>query len=473
MPERPPAACCNDGVLRPALAVFVLLVLWQAAASADWRRIPLDSYPKDARAQIAPAVDAAIKSPNDAARVGQLALVLHAWEQFELAAEAYADARTLAPADVTWWALSGTLATRMGRHDVAADCFSKAFAIAPSPLLALRHADALLDAGRPQDARRAYELAVAMPDAEPSARYGLGRLALAVGDTTKARAEFERAVALVPTFGAAHYALAQVQRKTGDLAAARASIARQQQCLACWPIPPDPYTARVAGIRDDAAALMQRGLGLAGQSDDAKAIALHEDALAKDANLLQAHVNLITLYARTGNLPKAEEHYRAVIVRGTQLAEAHHAFGLALVASRDAARAEPVLQEAVAANPQDAEALNGLGLVQESTGRLAEAAASYGRAAAANPRVRGFRFNHARMLVAVGKVDAALEQLVTTFVPDDAESARYMYAAASLYLRKGDVAQGRRLAGEARTRASRFGLTDLVAAIDRELQSVK
>ena len=441
--------------------------------AADWRTIPVDSYPKDARSEIGAAREAAVSRPNDADAVGQLGLVLHAWEQYELAATVYAEARRLAPTAVAWWALSGTLASRMGRHDEAAECFGKAAALAPSPVLALRHADALLDAGRLAEARVAYDLAVTMPDAEPAGRYGLGRLAVAAGDMATARTQFERAVALVPTFGAAHYALAQVQRKAGDLAAARASIARQQQCLACWPVPADPYASRLAAVRDDAAAMLQQGLELAGRAEDARAIALHEDALSRDATLLQAHVNLITLYARTGNMPKAEEHYRAVTASGLQLAEAHRAFGLALLAAKETARAEPILRLAIEANPQDAEALNALGLIQENSGRLAEAEASYRRAVVANPRVRGLRFNLARSLVALGRVDDALQQLSQLTLPDDAESVRYMYAAAALHVRKGDIATGRRLSEEALARARRHGLTDLAAAIERDLEKIK
>jgi tetratricopeptide (TPR) repeat protein len=460
-------------VVRSGVLGALLLALWQSPAPVDWRTIPVDSYPSDARAQIGPAREAALQSPSDATRVGQLGLVLHAWEQFELAAQAYADARRLAPGDVTWWALSGTLATRMGRHDVAAECYGKAVALSPSPVLALRHADALLDSGRTDEARRAYGVAVAMPDAEPAARYGLGRLAVAAGDMATARVEFERAIALVPTFGAAHYALAQVQRKGGDLAGARASIARQQQCLACWPMPTDSFAVRLSAVRDDAAAQLQRGIASAGRAEDAAAIEFHESALARDPALVQADVNLITLYARTGNMPKAEAHYRAVLERGTQLAEAHHAYGLALLAARDAARAEPILRLAADANPQDAEVHNALGLIEESSARPAEAEQSYGRATAANPRIRGYRFNRARVLVALGRLDEALAALTPLASPDDAESARYVYATAAVYVRKGDLVNGRRLSEEARARALRYGLTDLAAAIDRDLQRLK
>jgi tetratricopeptide (TPR) repeat protein len=460
-------------VLVSRVVGLLLLSSLTLQVPVDWRALPVDSYPVDARTQIVAARDTAVARPSDAEAAGQLGLVLHAWEQYELAAAAYARAHTLAPGDAQWWALSGTLATRMGRHDLAADHFGRAAALAPSPLLLLRHADALLDSSQLEAARTAYERALAVPDAEPAARYGLGRLAVASGDTPAARTQFERAVALVPTFGAAHYALALAQRKAGDLAAARASIGRQQQCLACWPMPPDPYAARVAAVRTDAAALLQRGIDSASRAEDATAIALHEDALSRNADLLQAHVNLITLYARTGNLPKAEAHYRAVIARGSQLAEAHRTFGLALLASKDAARAEPVLRLAAAGNPQDAEVHNALGLIEESRGDLPAAETSYRKAVDANPRVRALRFNLARVLVNTGRLDDALVQLARLTEPDDAESVRYVFAASAVHVRKGDIATGRRLSEDALARARRHGLVDMATTIERELQKIK
>ena len=443
------------------------------SASVDWKALPLDSYPAEARAQIGAARDQALAASAGGAAFGQLGLVLHAWEQYDLAARAYEEAQRRAPKDVTWWALAGLLATRTGQHAVAADHYARALALEDTPLLRLRLADALLESGQLDAARQAYTTALSLRDAEPAACYGLGRIAVSTGDHDAARTQFERAVALVPTFGAAHYALAQVQRKAGALDAARTSIARQQQCLACWPMPPDPWAARVAAVRSDAAALLQQGLALAGEADQAQAIALHEAAIAKNPNLLQAHVNLIRLYGRTGNLPRAETHYRAVLDAGTQLAEAHNAFGLALLAARDVARAEPVLTLAVEANPLDAEALNALGLIRETSGRLAEAADMYAKAVAANPRVRAVRFNHGRVLVNLGRLDDAVVALSPLTTPDDAESARYVYALSAVHVRKGDIATGRRLSEEALARARRHGLHDLASTIERELTKLR
>ncbi len=461
-------------VIRVGLVCACLVTFLQASPDLDWRRFSLDAYPEQARAQIAAAREAALQSPTSADAVGQLALVFHAWEQFDLAAQVYAEARRLAPTDVAWWALSGGLSARTGRHDLAAEYYGRAVALAPTPILRLRHADALLDSQQLDAARAAYERAVTIPEAEPAAHYGLGRVDMAQGRADAARAHFERAVAIVPTFGAAHYALAQLQYKSGDKAGARASLARQQQCLACWPVPNDPWTTRLDEVRTDAAAIMRRGVQAAGTGqEDARAIALHEESLARNPALLQARVNLITLYARTGNLEKAEAHYRAVVASGTQLAEAHQAWGLALATTGHADRAEPVLRQAIEGNPLNAGAHNALGLICESTGRIAEAEASFGRAVAADPRTRGYRFNLVRVLFNAGRLDEALANLSLMTAPDDAESVRYLLATSTALLRKGDVAGGRGAAQDALERARRLGLTDLVATIERELQKFK
>ena len=451
--------------------VLIASALLQPAAP-DWSSLPLDTYPAAARTQIGAARDAATEQPASAEAAGQLALVLHAWEQFDAAATAYARARALAPDNAAWWALSGTLANRIGRADLAVDYFARANALDRSPFLTLRHADALLESGRFDEARTLYDAALTMPGAEPSARFGLGRIALAAGDRPRARQEFERAVTLVEQFGAAQYALAQLYRQSGDLDAARDAMARQQRCLACWPMPPDPYAARLAAVRTDAAALLQQGLTAAQREDAGKAIALHEEALARADNVA-VRLNLITLYAQTGNLAGAEAQYQKVLATGMDLADAHHAFGLGLLDARQPARAEPILERAVQANPQDAQAHNGLAFIRETSGRLVEAEASYRRAVEARPADRAMRFGLARVLVNLGRLDDALAQLLLLREPDDAESARYLFAAGAVYVRKGNIAEGRRLSEEALSRARKYGLTDLAASIERDLAKIR
>ena len=66
-------------------------------------------------------------------------------------------------------------------------------------------------------------------------------------------------------------------------------------------------------------------------------------------------MNLITLYARTGNLPRAEQHYQPPCPPRLQLAEAHHAFGLALLLqATPRGRGHRALEAVDGLNPHDA-----------------------------------------------------------------------------------------------------------------------
>lgn len=464
---------CFSVVLLSCSFTLAAALTLQATPPPAWANLPVESYPPDARAQISAARQAALEEPLSAAALGQLGLVLQAWGQFEAAATAYAEARRLAPREVDWWVLGGAVALRQRRPDEAAGYFASAASLQPSLLIGLRRADALLEAGRYDEARPVYQALAGTPITEPAARYGLGRIAAATGDASTARQQFERAVALAPTFGAAHYALAQLQRKAGDTAAARASLDAQQRCPTCWPMPPDPWAARVTAVRSDAAAILQRAVAMDGTADDARVIEAHEAALARDPSLVQARTNLIVLYARTGNLAASERHYQAVLASKQNEAEAHHNFGLALMRANDRVRAETVLRLAIERNGADSEALDALGLIFESSGRLDEAETMYRRAVEASPNRRALRFNRIRVLVAQKRYDEALADVPGLIEPPDAESVRYLYAVSAIHVRRGSIAEGRALAETALARARRYGLTDLAAAIERDLATLK
>jgi tetratricopeptide (TPR) repeat protein len=179
--------------------------------------------------------------------------------------------------------------------------------------------------------------------------------------------------------------------------------------------------------------------------------------------MVQARVNLISLYARTGDLERAASQYEIVVASKTQLAEAHRAYGLALLSASQDSQALMVLDLAAAANPLDAAVHHARGLALERMRRLAEAAEAYRRAVESDPKTRGFRFALARVLVNLGRTDDALRELAPAHLPDDAEGARYMFMSATLVLRTGNVAEGRRLAQQALERARKHGVSDLAA----------
>lgn len=439
--------------------------------------LQLEAYPDAAREDIGGAYRRARTQPDDAAAVGAIGMILQAWQQFDQAQQAYSRAQALAPEELDWWYLGGLTADRRADHAEAVRQFARAHALAPDrPLIALRLADARLADGDLDGAASLYERLVGVPDTAPASWYGLGRIHLARREDAQARAAFERALSLYHDFGAAHYAMAQLHRRAGETVAANDALVRQRQCLACWPMPPDPWRVRVDALRSDAAALIARGVASASrgaEASDAEAIRLHEAALERDPARLQAHVNLVELYGRTGNVADAERHYRLALQAPAYAADAHRAWGLVQLARQQANEALPAFERALAVAPDDPAALQGTGLALEMLNRPDDAIKAYAQALRAAPTARAARFGLARASMRLGKIDEAIGHLERLREPVDAETARYLFALAVAHVRRGDVAEGRRLAEEALALARRFGDDATAATIEAELRKLR
>jgi tetratricopeptide (TPR) repeat protein len=446
--------------------------------------VPVETYAAVARDEIGQAYRRALARPDDAEAVGALAMRLQAWEQFEPAAAAYARAQDLAPETVDWWYLGGLTASRLALPADAVAQFARAAALAPDrPLVTLRLADARLAAGDVEGAATLYRRLISTPACAAAAWYGLGRIHLAQKADAEARRAFTEALTLYPEFGAAHYAMAQIQRRAGDAEAARRSLTAQRHCLACAPTPDDPWQDRVALLRQDAAALLTRGIayaavgGTAGSVADsaaatAEAIRLHEAVLDTDQTRGQAHVNLITLYGRTGNAAAAHQHYLAALEEPGFAADAHRAYGAVLLSGQRADEALALFSQAAALTPGDAEVLQGMGLALEIVNRPADAAAAYTDALRVSPTSRTARFGLARVLVRLQRLDEAIAHLETLREPRDADTPRYLFALSVAYVNRGRLDEAIAAATDALDLARHFGDERTAASIEAELRKL-
>ena len=434
----------------------------------------LDSFPPAARQVIEPAHRNAVAHPTDAGAVGALGRALHAWEQWDAAHEAYARAAAIAPRAFEWRYLDAVVLQRLARHAEAAVQLREALSLSPDYLAArVKLAEALLESGELGESQTRFRALAREPAASPAAEVGLGRIAAAEGQHHTAIEHFTRAVTLFPELGAAHYALARSYRALGRMDEARSAVALHDQYGARWPALVDPVLTAVTTLREDASAILQRGVKLADAGEINDAIAAHEAALARDPQMAQAHANLISLYGRARNWSKAEEHYRAFVRAGAGSADAHYDFGVLLGLQEKWALAADAYREALALNPLHAQARNNLGQALEQQRELAAAADAYRQAVEHQPGFRLARFNLARMLIALAKPDEAATELEKIVEPQDAESPRYVFALGVAHMRAGRKDEGIKWSLEAKRRALQFGQSDLAAAIDRELGKLK
>jgi tetratricopeptide (TPR) repeat protein len=453
-----------------AIAALVLAASTRLGAQA-LPQLALESFPETSRRAIAPLYDDAVSHPDDAGRIGRLAMMLHAWEQFDAAAQVYARARSLEPR-FDWFYLGGQVETRLAHHEVAARLLHEAVRLEPQSVPArLALADALLDSNDLDGAAREYA-SLTSGHSGPHAHYGLGRVLEARGEHQQAIGELQTAIRLYPEFGAAWYALGMAQRNSGQPEAARQSLARAQQYGARWPAVDDPLMARVGALRDDAAAHADRGLTLQKQGDVAGAIAEYEAAVAADPGLGSAHANLIALYAQRGEWTNAEAHYEAALKAGTALAEAHYNFGTCLAMQGKPDAAADAFRKALAVNPRHAGAWSGLARLAEMSGRIAEAEASYRKASEQSPADPEIRFNIARMLIARRQYRDAIAELEPIVAADHPDRARFLFGLSTAHVLAGDIADGRRYAVQARDLATSRGQAALAAAIERDLEKL-
>ena len=458
--------------MKLALLLNLSLALLQPAPP-PLPALALDTYPPAARSAIAAAYAAAQGKPADAEASGRFGRVLHAWEQWEAARGAYARAQALAPAAHEWRYLDGLVLQRLARPDLAVAAFRDALSRAPSYLPArLKLAEALLDAGNLEESRTRFN-DLTDPVCAPAVQFGLGTIAAREGRHTEAVEHLERAVTLFPEFGAAHYALARAYRSLGRREEAAAALAKHAQFGARWPAIEDPLAAKVASLREDPGALLQRGVKQADAGDLPQAIASHEAALALNPSFAQAHANLIVLYGRARNWVKAEEHYRAVVALAVNVADAHYDYGVVLGMQEQWAPAADAYRRALELNPHHAQARNNLGQLLERQGKIGEATTEYRLAVESQPTLRIARFNLGRMLIAQGHHDLAVAELSKLTEPRDAEAPRYLFALATAQLRAGRRDEAIKWATEAKALAERFGDNALATAIERDLARIR
>lgn len=240
--------------------------------------------------------------------------------------------------------------------------------------------------------------------------------------------------------------------------------------------PAHSHDSSIGGKAERAAGALthlKRGAELESQGKIDESIDEHEKSLELDPDLLQAHVNLISLYGRTGQSGKAEMHYREAMRINPDVPVIHYNYGVLLAGDRRIAEAAQAFQTCLKLDPYHADAHHNYAVILESEGKL-EVAASHHRKAIENKS--GFRSAHfhlGRILVNQGKTAEAIEQFQKTLTPEDDETPRYLYALGATFVRAGDRLKGIQYLSEALKLAKKFNQTQLVKSIERDLKMLE
>ncbi len=407
--------------------------------------------------------------PEDASFNGEAGMLLHAYRRLDLAQAFYERARALEPDSLRWPYYLGVIHAGRGRHDAALAAFETSLAIDPTLLPARkRKARSLLEQRRLDESLLIYnELLEEAPD-DPQIRNGLGKAHAALGNFEDAAAHLTRAVELSPNFGEAHYALALAYRDLGDEAKSSYHLKQHENDRFGGPSGADPLMAAIDKLNVSAAEYLKRGVEARGAGRIAEAVELHLKAVQADPGLVQAHLNLIVLYAGAGKPDLAESHYRQALALNPDSAELHYNYGVLSYDRGDFEAAAKAFRKALEINPDYAAANNNMGQMLEQQGRLDDAIGFYRRAVANRPDYGLAHYHLGRAMMQKQRPAEAVREFRLAAREETARTPAYLLALAAAYAALEETAEAADALALARRLAERYGQTALIERIDSE-----
>jgi len=423
------------------------------------------------REQIQQAHEHIQANPGSADASGRLGMILQALEQHDLAAPCYQRAQKLEPREFRWSYYLAVAETALGHDAAALANFRGTVQLEPGYFPArLKLAQLLLAGGEIDESRKNWELLAKQYPGSAPPYYGLGQVRSAMGDVRGAIDSYTRACELSFDFAAAHYALGLAYRKLGDVAKAQEHMLLYEQQRGNGPSLEDPLMDAVNSLKTGGYHHFQKGWVLETSGHIHQAMVEYERALELDPSIVQAHINLTSLYATRNQFEKAEEHFRESIRINPNLAESHYNHGVMLAVQDKLQEAEQAFRTALRINPLYADAYNNLGTVLERTGRTSEAISQYRQAVENKPNHRLAHFSLARLLRQNGRYDEAIEHLLKTVGVADEKTPIFMFTLADTYAKSGDFNNAVQYARQAKEMAASRGQTELARQIETALQ---
>ena len=428
-------------------------------------RPPLPPLPAVATGSFAPAIREAVDKalaeakakPDDAGAVGRLGMVLDAHDQRAAARACYQRAALLDPESFDWQYYLGLVSD----GPAAAEAFRAALGLRDYLPAKIKLGEALLAAGDSNGAKQVLE-----GIQHPAAWFSYGR---ATGDP----AYYQKALDAFPQYGAAIFALAQHYQRSGRAADAARLMREYERHRLTAPVVEDPLVDAMRALNRGPDRLLRQAALAESQGQLTAAVDLQQQALALDPKLVQAHINLISLYARLGDASNAEKHYRLAVELEPDSVDAHYNFGVFCYRSNRRAEAQAAFTRAVEINSGHADAQNNLGVLLEQQGKLNEAAEHFRKAIEARPDLRLARFHLGRILANQGRYVEAVAQFESAVIVDDEATPTYLYALGATLARAGDSQRAITVFGQARDKAVARGQGTLAASIERDLAKLK
>lgn len=461
-----------------AVAVFVALIALVHCGGgnppeADVGPLPqvdLSTLDPDLADRLAKAVTNLRSEPENPSFNGDVAMMLHAYQQFELAVQFYQRAQALEPAGLQWPYYLGVIHASQGRYDEAIVSFNSVLAIDPTFVPAKkRRARALLDYRELDESLRIYRALVANEPNDAEIRNGLGRVHAALGNSEDAVVHLTRAVEILTNYGEAHYALALAYRDLGDEENSANHLQLYEADRFSAPTGSDLLMTAVSSLNISAVEYLKVGVEAEEAGRIPEAIDHHLRALQLDPTLHPAHVNLVLLYATNGEPDSAKFHYEKALALNPNSATLHYYYGMFAFDGGNYNQAAASFERALEINPDYAFANHDLGQLHEQAGRIDDAIRYYRRAVENRPDYGLAHFNLGRTMMRKGRMADAIREFRLALREETSLTPTCLATLASAYARLGKMAEAADTFKLARQAAERYGQDALAEEIDNEI----
>jgi tetratricopeptide (TPR) repeat protein len=425
--------------------------------------------PAEQQQRLKPSYEQAQAEPDSIERVGALAMLLHAHQLYDEAAQCYERARFLAPDQFRWTYYLGAVEQERGQGPRAQALLEAAsrqratYAPAHVRLGNLMVADGKLD-----PAAEEFQKAAEIDPKLASAYHGWGRVLTARGEVEAAAEKYQHATELEEEFGEAHYALGLAYRRLGREADSEKHLTRYEQ-LQAMPTPRlDPLLEEVDALVNQQLQTQTASLALPKESLEATAQEL-ETALEAQPWLISARANLIALYFQIGQPAKAEAHYRKAMEIDPSDARLNYNWGVMQGLQNNPDEAAKALRRALDSDPKYADAYAQLGELLWKQEKHEQALQQYRKAIEADPSHRRAHLLLGQGLIFFNRVDEGLDHLRQTVRIEDDQTPMYMRGLAIACAVSGNVDEAEKYFREARNRADNMKMNVLVQELDKDL----
>jgi tetratricopeptide (TPR) repeat protein len=351
---------------------------------------------------------------------GEMGKLLMAAQYADAAEACFLNAQTLDTSDFRWPYYLGHLYRTQGEPAKSRDLFERAIQLRPDDVATLVWlGDVYLSLGLPDAAEPQFVRALSLQDRSLSARFGLGRTALAKHDYRRAATYLEDVLTMDPHASGAHYPLSLAYRALGESKKADQHLRqrRERQIL-----PADPLMVELEELLQSPQTYETLGIRALDREDWAAAAAQFRKGLELAPESPALRHRLGTALNMMGDARGAEEQFDRVVRASPDYFPAQYSLGVILQAKGRHSEAVERFSAAIRQRANYNEARVRLAASLRRLGRTKESLAQYEQVVSANPELSEAQFGYAMALVQLRRYQEARHRLTDGMKshPDDA-----------------------------------------------------